>query len=237
MKKLLVLIFTLCNISPSLAEDITNIDTPVNWSYSAIYNTFMDLIKNEATTKSVAHRISETIVVNYIERNKNQPQSPRWLCEEYQTLAKTPSADLLKIYDCYDVLTKLVEYHNSQVQSNSRLKPIDTSTPDKQVYWLPYAIKEGCHTLAQTWVDAHSKNGYYQDYNEEENVYRLQYNKCMNEVSDYTNLYNSKWSINQLYNLCKEHVFHSAEFHSYCSKMIDATIEYHNEHIKKMSQK
>ena len=231
-------------MQPAIAEDIKNMDTPVNWSYSAIYNTIMDLYKdsyaNGEDEKSIygkSYMTAERLYYLYAEGN--QAVSPRWICENYITIAREEG---LTAYNCYDVITKIIDNHNKDIQHNTQLKPIDKLQPEELVYWLPVAITKSCRKMALTYNDLITEalmNRMQLQQSDAESVtsgWTVDVFNACKEIKYDLNLYLYQYSINTLINQCKVSVFSrnflGKDYGYLCSTWIDDVINYHNDHVR-----
>lgn len=236
MKKFMILLLTLCNITPALAEDIINIDTPVNWSYSAIYITFNVLTTKEGEkSPENAHSIAEHMVKYYI--NANTAKSPKWLCEIYNDYVNRTETNTTEKLNCYNIFKTLVEYHNKQIERNKAPDRINTSTPDEPFFWLQSAIYDGCKQFA-----------HQDEYKKEDCI------SAMSKAFNYNFMY-KELSINQLLDFCTENLYpisyriynefdgpHLEEEYpdkiitkTDCKKIINAAIEYQNKYADDMN--
>ena len=226
-KSLLFSLLTVCTINSALAENIQNLDTPVNWSYSAIFNTIFDLYKGN----DVGYWIAENLYYLYYEAN--QPVSARWICENYNTIARET---VWQIFNCSDVITKLINNHNQSIKFGKQLKLIDKLNPEDNVYWNPASITHACSTAADVYQEALTtitlQIGWPNDLaiDQANNAFKscrdLKYNR---------ELYHKPYSINYLLEDCKILVFRpfaGYTFNDVCSKWIDSAIEHHNKHIR-----
>ena len=234
MKKLLFIFLIISGIKPVIAEDIRNIDTPVNWSYYALFNTIWDLYNEEPTTYSAGYYIAEKLYYAYAEAN--QAVSARWICEKYIYFAQEEG---LTAYNCYDVITKMIDNHNKDIKFNRALKPIDKLQPDLPVFWSPVATTDACVKLADTYkelliadnpikvIASDARNFAVSESNSA-------FKRCRN--IKYTHyLYSEPRSINELLQDCKQTVFQMIMGKTYdnlCLTWIDDAINYHNEHVR-----
>ncbi len=230
-KSLLFSLLTVCTINSALAENIQNMDTPVNWSYSAIFDTIFDLYKDNDSTYSAGYMIAERLY--YLYYDTNQAVSSRWICEKYNTIAREEGAS---VHNCSKVITELINNHNQSIKLGTQLKPIDKLNPEDDVYWNPASITRACQQAADLYKEAATTvvlqvgwpESLATDYAADAkiNCMRLKYNR---------ELYNKPYSINYLFEYCTTVVFKplaGQEFNDVCSKWIDYAIERHNEHIR-----
>lgn len=230
-KSLLFSLLTVCTINSALAENIQSIDTPVNWSYSAIFNTIFDLYKDDDSTYSAGYMTAERLY--YLYNDTNQAVSARWICENYNAIAREEG---LSVHNCSNVITKLINNHNQSIKFGKQLKLIDKLNPEDNVYWNPASITQACITAADVYQEALTTitlkidwpNGLAID----------QANKAFISCRDLKynrELYHKPYSINYLLEDCKKLVFRpfaGYTFNDVCSKWIDYAIEEHNKSIR-----
>ena len=108
--------------------NISNIDTPITWSKTAIYATIEELYKNQTYDFKVSfakHLISQ-----------NNTTSIRTMCESYFNYIIGGFEDT-DAPNCNDFITKLIKIHNMIVDYLSN----DTTN---QILWDPYTYIEIC---------------------------------------------------------------------------------------------
>lgn len=214
----------------ALAENIQNMDTPVNWSYSAIFNTIFDLYKDDDSTYSAGYMTAERLY--YLYYDTNQAVSARWICENYNTIAREEG---LSAHNCSNVITKLINNHNQSIKLGTQLKPIDILNPENDVYWNPASVTRACQKATDEYQEALTTIALQTDWPEEVAIDHANraYKNCIN-LKYNRELYNKPTSINDLLGDCEVLVFRpfmGYKFNAVCSKWIDYVIEHHNEHI------
>ncbi|MBQ8473581.1 MAG: hypothetical protein IJ500_01830 [Alphaproteobacteria bacterium] len=220
-KSLLFSLLTVCAINSALAENIQNLDTPVNWSYSAIFNTIFDLYDDNPLTYYAGYTVANRVYISYVYENK--PVSARWICDKYNEFAREERAlfapvdpQQFKIHNCYDIIEKIISTHNNQVQSQQIIKPIDKYMPDKKVYWISFAVEQAC-------LKVYLINNL--DMDESERCVNLGYDK---------KLHTKPYSINELFDDCVKNTSlpSGADITQICSSFTDYAIEEHNKRIR-----
>lgn len=234
-KSLLFSLLTVCTINSALAENIQSIDTPVNWSYSAIFNTIFDLYKDDEASYDAGYYAAERLY--YLYYDTNQAVSARWICENYNTIAREEG---LLVHNCSNVITKLINNHNQSIKLGTQLKPIDILNPENDVYWNPASVTYACQQAADEYQEAVTtivvQSG--QDEGFATKLGRYQANKAFKRCRDLKysrELYHKPYSINYLLGYCKGYVFEPVWGYKYdpiCSKWIDYAIEHHNKSIR-----
>lgn len=215
-KSLLFSLLTVCTINSALAENIQSIDTPVNWSYSAIFNTIFDLYDDSPITHYAGYIVANSVYTFYVFEEK--PVSARWICDKYNEFARDQRALLgqeFKIHNCYDIIEKIISTHNNQVQSQ-QIKPIDKYMPDKKVYWISIAVEMACnHVYLMNDLDM------------DESL------RCVNLGYD-KKLHTKPYSINELFDDCVKNTSlpSGANITQICSSFTDYAIEEHNKRIR-----
>lgn len=217
-KSLLFSLLTVCAINSALAENIQNLDTPVNWSAVAVFNTIMNLHQNDPNAFYIADKVASKISIY-----SSEPHSAKWLCEQYIYKAREEGS---KAYNCSDVITKVITAHNNIVLSKKNIKRIDKLMPDTKVYWDPTAVSLACIDTR----DDVEKNG-------PTDVSLRKGRLCLE--SDTLGLYNEPYSINELFDVCLNFFFtssNSSSLNTVCSRFIDKALEIHHENVKNEEQ-
>lgn len=236
MKKFMILLLTLCNITPALAEDIKNIDTPVNWSYTAIYQTAKKYLERDCSlSPEVAHDLAGIAVHYYID--DNSAKSPKWICDRFRTTISGYTDNV----NCSEFIEDLVKYHNMHIDYNKAPDRINTSTPDVRFFWLQSAIYAGCE-------DYEKKTRFLP--NNEEN-YKKDCLEVMSQAFNYNFMFEAR-SINELHDFCKEelatyyedylefdgtHYYEMQLFNTDkpCTEIINKAIEYQNRYADEIA--
>ena len=213
-KSLLFSLLTVCAINSALAENIQNLDTPVNWSALAVFNTIMNLHQDNPHASYIADSVASKI---------SSPRSAKWLCEQYNDTARYIGS---KVYNCSDVITKIITAHNNLVLSQTNIKIIDKLMPDTKVYWDPTAVANACDDTHNYVED----NGFTEVSLRNENV-------CYGrKILD---LYNKPYSINELFDVCLNFFFtsnSSFSLNTVCSEFVDKAVSEHNSSVKNEEQ-
>lgn len=220
-KSLLFSLLTVCAINSALAENIQNLDTPVNWSALAAFNTIMNLHQNDPNAFSIADDVARKISLY------RDPSSAKWLCEQYIDVARRVGS---KAYNCSDVITKIITAHNNVVLSQKNIKIIDKLMPDTKIYWDPVSVSLAC---IETFRDV-EKNGPADVSLRNENAKIFVCND--RETLD---LYNKPYSINELFGVCQNFFFtssNSSSLNMVCSMFVDKALEEHNSNVKNEEQ-
>ena len=233
MKKILLFIFLIvCWPNFSMAEDIQNMDTPVNWSYTALFHTIWDFHKDDDIGEHTAGRyLAEELLYLYVEEKR--PVSARWICDNYYTYARDIK---LKPHNCYDVIAKLIENHNTEVRLKTQLKPIDKYLLDEKVYWNPVAITNACTEITSQYeremLEIVEEEGWPSSLAVNQAV--VGYDRCIWLKYEFE-LYSKPYSIDELYEYCTSEVYMKYLGKTYehlCSAWIDFAIEQHNELVQ-----
>ncbi len=213
------------------AEVLQNMDTPVNWSYSAIFNTIMGLYDDTDPTYGHKYMLAEKLFYKYYD--EKQAVSARWICENYITFAREEG---LTVYNCNDIIAKIVDNHNQEVHLGMQLKPIDIFQPETPVYWNPTAITRACQKHADIYEEKMreitQKTEMLEDWIATDWA-NAAYKNCR-DLKYGWELYTKPRSINDLVEYCRESMFRtfwSHDFSGLCSPWIDDVIDYHNEHV------
>ena len=220
-KSLLFSLLTICTINSALAENIQNLDTPVNWSASATFNTIMNLHQNDPNAFYIADNVAMQISIY------SKPGSAKWLCEHYINAARSFGS---KAYNCSDVITKIITAHNNIVLSQKNLKIIDKLMPDTKVYWDPLSVSAACISTyyhvekdGPTDVSIRNKNAKIFVCNDRDTL----------------DLYNKPYSINELFDVCQNFFFtssNSSSLNKVCSMFVDEAVSEHNSRVKNEEQ-
>ena len=220
-KSLLFSLLTVCAINSALAENIQNLDTPVNWSALATFNTIMNLHQNNPNAFYIADYVARQI------SSLSDPRSAKWLCEQYNDAARRVGS---KAYNCSDVITKTITAHNNIVLSQKNIKIIDKLMPDTKVYWDPVSVSVACistHGYVEkngpTDVSLRNKNS----------------NRYVCNERDTLDLYNKPYSINELFDVCQNFFFtssNSSSLNKVCSMFVDEAVSEHNSRVKNEEQ-
>ena len=216
-KSLLFSLLTVCAINSALAENIQNLDTPVNWSALAAFNTIMNLHQNDPNAFYIADYVARTISLH------RDPSSAKWLCEQYIDIARRVGS---KVYNCSDVITKIITAHNNIVLSQKNIKIIDKLMPDTKVYWDPVSVSLAC---IDTFFDV-EENG-------PADVSIRNKNVCNDRKT--LDLYNKPYSINELFDVCQNFFFtssNSSSLNTVCSMFVDIAVSEHNSNVKNQEQ-
>lgn len=204
----------------SMAEDIQNMDTPVNWSYTALFHTIWDFHKDDDTEEYALGRVVAEELL-YLYADEKRPVSARWICDNYFTAARKAG---IKPHNCYDVIAKIIENHNTEVQLKTQLKPIDKYMVDEKVYWNTVAIFNACKEITDQFeknlVNISSQIG-------REFIAGSVFEDCV-WMKYNLDMYNKPYSINELYDYCTSKLYKGVE----CSAWIDFAIEQHNELVQ-----
>ena len=219
-KSLLFSLLTVCTINSALAENIQNLDTPVNWSAVAVFNTITSLHQNDPKGVDIAYDVAYDI-----NRYDKTLQSAKWLCDIYIDATRSAGS---KAYNCFDVITKVITAHNNIVLSQKNFRIIDRMQPDTKVYWNPHQVFRACYETndkAQSngLTDVRSKNSEYCDYT----------------VIETLDMYNKPYSINELLDVCRKSLFtssNSSSLNKVCSMFVDAAVTEHNMKVKNEEQ-
>lgn len=220
-KSLLFSLLTVCAINSALAENIQNLDTPVNWSALAAFNTIMNLHQNDPNAFTIADDVAGSL------SSFTSPKSAKWLCEEYIDAARKVGS---KVYNCSDVITKVITAHNNIVLSQKNIKIIDKLMPDTKVYWDPVSVSYAC-------ISTYS----YVGKNELTDVSIRNENAKIFVCNDRDtlDLYNKPYSINELFDVCQNFFFtssNSSNLNTVCSMFVDEAVSEHNSHVKNEEQ-
>lgn len=239
MKKFMILLLTLCNITPALAEDIKNIDTPVNWSYTAIYQTAKKYLERDCSlSPEVAHDLAAIEVNFYI--NDNSAKSPRQICDRFKRITMSGYRDNV---NCSEFIKDLVEYHNRHLDYDKAPDRINTSTPDVRFFWLQSAIYAGC--------EHHEKQ--FSSWRDDAVLRKKDCLEVMSQAFNYNFMFEAR-SINELHDFCKEelatyyerylefdgpHYYENQLFNTDkpCTEIINTAIEYQNRYADEIAPK
>ena len=218
-KSLLFSLLTVCAINSALAENIRDLDTPVNWSALATFNTIMNLHQNDPNAFYIADGVAQLVSLY------SSPESAQWICEQYIDTARKVGS---KAYNCSDVITKIITAHNNIVLSQKNIKIIDKLMPDTKVYWDPISVSLAC---IETYGDL-----------EENRLTDVSLrNKNSNRCNDREtlDLYNKPYSINELFDVCLNFFFtssNSSSLNTACSMFIDLALKNHNSRVTNQEQ-
>ena len=221
-KSLLFSLLTVCAINSALAENIQNLDTPVNWSVLATFNTIMNLHQNDPNAFSIADEVARKI--SFL----SNPKSARWLCEKYIDKARSIGS---KVYNCSDVITKIITEHNNVVLSQKNIKIIDKLMPDTKVYWNPASVSLACAMTELFYLEENGLTDVSLRY-KNSNRYVCNERKTLD-------LYNKPYSINEMFDICQNFFFTSSNSTSLkkaCSMFVDKALEEHNGMVKNQEQ-
>lgn len=213
------------------AEVLQNMDTPVNWSYSAIFSTIMDLYGDTDPTYGHKYMLAEKLFYKYYD--EKQAVSARWICENYITFAREEG---LTVYNCNDIITKIIDKHNRDVELGTRLKSIDKLQPATSVYWNPTAITRACKKHADIYEEKMREITQQTEMVPDwiaTDWANAAYKNCIDIKYDF-NLYTTPCSINELVDYCKGFMFKTFWGHDLsglCYSWVDDVIDYHNEHV------
>lgn len=222
-KSLLFSLLTICTINSALAENIQNLDTPVNWSALATFNTIMNLHQDDPNAFSIADRVAGGISI------WGGPRSAKWLCEYYNGAARSVGS---KVYNCSDVIKKVITAHNNIVLSQKNIKIIDKLMPDTKVYWNPVSVSSAC---TDTYIYV-KENGPTDVSLSNKNAKNAKFVCNDRETLD---LYNKPYSINELFDVCRNFFFTSSNSFSLnkvCSMFVDKALEEHNSIVTNQEQ-
>ena len=219
-KSLLFSLLTVCAINSALAENIQNLDTPVNWSISATFNTIMKLHQNDPNAFSIADDVASKVSIYGFD----EPISAKELCELYIDSARSYGS---KVYNCSDVITELIAAHNNIVLSQKNTKIIDKLMPDTKVYWTPAYVDFAC-MVAISYA--------------EKNDVSLRNQTPNGNICNYRgtlDLYNKPYSINNLFDLCQNFFFTSSNrssLNTVCQKFVDEAASMQNISLRNEEQ-
>lgn len=134
MKSLLFSLLTVCTINSALAENIQSIDTPVNWSLTALYNTVSHFHPNPEHYVDI---VVDTYFMIINVHNREFIATPRELCSVYSVVTESIAQEPVS---CYLLLEKLINEHNKEVETKIN-KDIITQD-DQEILWEPKALHE-----------------------------------------------------------------------------------------------
>lgn len=220
-KSLLFSLLTVCAINSALAENIQNLDTHVNWSVLATFNTIMDLHQNDPNAFFIADDVASNISIY------SNPKPAKWLCEQYINAARSFGS---KVYNCSDVITKIITAHNNIVLSQKNIKIIDKLMPDTKVYWDPVSVSVACI----------STHGYVEKYGPTDvSLRNKNSNRYVCNDRATLDLYNKPYSINELFDVCQNFFFtssNSSSLNRACSMFVDEAVSEHNSRVRNEEQ-
>lgn len=220
-KSLLFSLLTVCTINSALAENIQNLDTPVNWSSLAIFNTIRDFHQNDPNAFYIADSVARRNSID------SKALSAKDICTRYIEAARVYGS---KAYNCSDVIAKLITAHNNIVLSQKNIKIIDKLMPDTKVYWDPVSVSSACIST-YSYVE---KNGPTDVSLRNKNAKIFVCND-----RDTLDLYNKPYSINELFDVCKNFFFtssNSSSLNIVCSMFVDEALEEHNSNVTNQEQ-
>lgn len=220
-KSLLFSLLTVCAINSALAENIQNLDTPVNWSSLAIFNTIRDFHQNDPNAYFIADSVANYNSIYH------KAFSAKYICTRYIEAAREYGS---KAYNCSDVIAKLITAHNNIVLSQKNIKIIDELMPDTKVYWNPTSVSAACISTYSyvtknelTDVSIRNKNAKIFVCNDRDTL----------------DLYNKPYSINELFDVCQNFFFtssNSSSLNKVCSMFVDEALEEHNRSVTNQEQ-
>ena len=213
MKKILLFgLSTILNTTFAFAEHITNIDTPVKWSFSAIREACMEILENKNQHFYDFYDLYSNICNGIVEEciYKHNPISIAELCVIYERhYRKNDGGNIPNGRQAIDFINLTIKKHNNIVQYNNiHYSLIDPNTEyDKPTYWYKDAVEMICLDLP------------YSNY----------YN-CINQIKNLPHKENILFfSPTYLLDFCMEHIH--KEFHQ-CDKVIIQAIDTHNKALQ-----